>query len=44
MAKFQDHFTEIFLEWTFTKIAKIIPLRWPKWPQELKLEKKDAFS
>ena len=28
----------MFLEWPSTKIVKIKPLRWKKWPQELKIE------
>ena len=29
----------MFLEWLSTKISKMVPLRWTKWPPELKIEK-----
>ena len=39
MAWFQNDFTEMFLLYPFTKIAKIVLLYWMKWPPELKIEK-----
>ena len=42
MSWFQSNFSEVFLLWPFTKIAKIIPLGWTKWPPELKIEKKQT--
>ena len=39
MSWFQSNFSEVFLLWPFTKIAKIVPLSWTKWPPELKIEK-----
>ena len=39
MARFQNNFSEMFLLCPFTKIAKIVWLRWTKWPPELKVEK-----
>ena len=46
MAWFYINFTEMFLGWPSTKIAKIILLRWTKWLPELKKEKplNDFFS
>ena len=38
MVRFQNNFTKVFLWWPSTKIAKIIPLRWQKWPPKLKIE------
>ena len=40
MSWFQSNFTEVFLLWPFTKIAKKALLIWTKWPPELKMEKK----
>ena len=39
MGRFQNNFTEMFLGWPSTKIAKMIPLCWTKWPSKLKIEK-----
>ena len=39
MAQFQNNFTEMFLFWSFTKIAEMGLLDWTKWPPELKIEK-----
>ena len=38
MARFQNNFTEMFLGWPYTSIAKKVPLHWTKWPPELKME------
>ena len=35
----QNHLTQMFLLCPFTKIAKMIPLHWTRWPPELKIEK-----
>ena len=40
MSWFQNNFTEVFLLWPFTKIAKKVLLGWTKWLPELKIEKK----
>ena len=40
MAWFQKNFTEMFLEWPSTKIARMILLHLTKWPPELNIEKK----
>ena len=37
--QFQNNFTQMFPWSSFTKIAKMVPLRWTKWPSELKIEK-----
>ena len=37
--QFQNNFTQMFPWSSFTKIAKMVPLRWIKWPSELKIEK-----
>ena len=29
----------MFLRWLSTKIAQTVPLRWTRWPPELKIEK-----
>ena len=34
----------MFLGWPSTEIAKIVPLRWIKWPTKLKIEKKQTFK
>ena len=34
-----NNFTGRFLGWPSTKIAQILPLRWTRWPPELKIEK-----
>ena len=39
MAQFQNNFTDMFLGWPSTEIAKMVPLCWTKWPPELKIEK-----
>ena len=39
MGRFQNNFTEMFLGWPSTKIAKMVSLRWTKWPSKLKIEK-----
>ena len=39
MGRFQNNFTEMFLGWPSTKIAKMVPLHWTKWPSKLKIEK-----
>ena len=39
IGRFQNNFTEMFLGWPSTKIAKMVPLRWTKWPSKLKIEK-----
>ena len=39
IGRFQNNFTEMFLEWPSTKIAKMVPPRWTKWPSKLKIEK-----
>ena len=39
MDRFQNNYTEMFLWWPSIIIAKIVPLRWTKWPPELKIEK-----
>ena len=39
MGRFQNNFTEMFLEWPSTEFAKMVPLRWTKWPSKLKIEK-----
>ena len=39
MAGFQNNFTEMFLKCPFTKIAKMVLLRWTEWPPELEIEK-----
>ena len=39
MARFQNNFTEVFLGWPSTKIAKMVLLCWTKWPPKLKVEK-----
>ena len=36
---FQHNLAEMFFGWPSTKIAKMVPLRWTKWPSELKIEK-----
>ena len=35
----QHNLVEMFFGWPSTKIAKMVPLRWTKWPSELKIEK-----
>ena len=40
MGRFQNNFTEMFLGWSSTKIAKMVLLCWTKWLQELKIEKR----
>ena len=40
MARIQNNFAVMFHLRPFTKIAKMDPLRWIKWPPELKVEKK----
>ena len=37
--QFQNNFAQMFPWSSFTKIAKMVPLRWTKWPLELKIEK-----
>ena len=37
--RFWNNFTGMFLRWLSTKIAQTVPLRWTRWPPELKLEK-----
>ena len=37
--QFQNNFTQMFPWSSFIKIAKMVPLRWTKWPSELKIEK-----
>ena len=39
MHRFWNNFTGRFLGWPFTKIAQTVPLRWTRWPPELKLGK-----
>ena len=39
IGRFQNNFTEMFLGGPSTKIAKMVPLRWTKWPSKLKIEK-----
>ena len=39
MGRFQNNFTGMFLGWPSTKIAKMVLLRWTKWPSKLKIEK-----
>ena len=39
IGRFQNNFTGMFLGWPSTKIAKMVPLRWTKWPSKLKIEK-----
>ena len=39
IGRFQNNFTEMFLGWPSTKIAKMVRLRWTKWPSKLKIEK-----
>ena len=39
LVQFQNNFTKMFPWSAFTKIAKMVPLRWTKWPSELKIEK-----
>ena len=39
MARFQNNFTEMFLGWSSTKIAKMVLVCWTKWLPELKMEK-----
>ena len=39
IGRFQNNFTEMFLGWPSTKITKMVPLRWTKWPSKLKIEK-----
>ena len=41
MARFQNNFTEMFFRWPATKIVKMVPLHWTKWPPKLKIEKKN---
>ena len=36
---FQHNLVEMFFGWPSTKIAKMVPLCWTKWPSELKIEK-----
>ena len=36
---FQHNLVEMFFGWPSTKIAKMVPLRWTKWPSELKIER-----
>ena len=36
---FQHNLVEMFFGWPSTKSAKMVPLRWTKWPSELKIEK-----
>ena len=36
---FQHNLVKMFFGWPSTKIAKMVPLRWTKWPSELKIEK-----
>ena len=38
MAQFQNNFAEMFLLWPCTKLAKMVPLHWTRWPPELKIE------
>ena len=40
MTRFQNNFTEMFLLWPFTKIAKMVLFGRTKWPPELKKKKK----
>ena len=46
MARFQNIYTEVFLQRPSTKIAKMVPLGWTKRQPELKIEKtfKDISS
>ena len=37
--RFWNNFTGMFLRWLSTKIAQTVPLRWTRWPPELKIEK-----
>ena len=37
--QFQNNFTQMFPWSSYTKIAKMVLLRWTKWPSELKIEK-----
>ena len=39
MDRFGNNFTGMFLRWLSTKIAQTVPLRWTRWPPELKIEK-----
>ena len=40
LRKHCSSFTEMFLLWSFTKIAKMVLFGWTKWPPELKKKKK----
>ena len=37
--RFWNNFTGMFLRWLYTKIAQTLPLRWTRWPPELRIEK-----
>ena len=39
MVQFQNNFTEMFLGWSSTKIAKMVLIHWTKWLPELNIEK-----
>ena len=44
MIGFQNNFTEMFLLYPLTKIAKMVPFDLTKWPPELKIEKGHRLS
>ena len=44
MTGFQNNFTDMFLLWPFTKIAKMVPFGWTKWPPELKKKGVDCHA
>ena len=39
IGRFQHNLIEMFFGWPSTKIAKMVPLRWTKWPSEQKIKK-----